>query len=337
MARLRTRSTLFYNDIFKFQLPDKHRFPMQKYELVRRKLQSDVAARGLTNIDFEVSPLASRSELASTHCIRYIDRFFDNELTYKENRSIGFPWSHEGVLRAASSVGGTVASMRRVCSSVSEHNDQNDDGVFVSGHIAGGTHHAFFDRGEGFCVFSDIAVAANLALRLYSDVIKRILIIDLDVHQGNGNSVLFNNAPQVFTFSMHCKQNYFSPKERSDLDIEVEEGADDETYLQLLAERLPSVFERANPDLVFYQAGVDGIYCDRLGKLKLTPDGLSKRNKMLRDAVYTHAKQQQKTGRLVVTMGGGYPRDLDSSSEGFKTVIQAHADCYLDCLDPPAA
>eukprot|EP01032_Pedospumella_encystans_P027874 gene27874-31489_t len=198
---------------------------MDKYRLVRQKLQSEFESD--VNVEFVESPLATTDELKVTHCPDYVD----------------------------SSAGGTVAATRSVL--------KNKDALF-SGHIAGGTHHAFYDYGEGFCVFSDIAVACNLALKEYPDEVKQILIIDLDVHQGNGNAVLFKNDPRVFTFSMHCKDNYFSKKEHSNIDVEVEAGCQDEEYLAKLNLWLPILFEKVQPQLVFFQAGVDIYEGDRL-------------------------------------------------------------------------
>ena len=166
---------LFYNDIYEVSLPVGHRFPMQKYRMVRDMLQSDESLANL--IDFCPSPVASAGDLRTTHHPDYIKRFICNQLTAAENRNIGFPWSRASVKRALSSVGGTVAAMHAVCR----------DGYAAAGHLAGGTHHAFYDRGEGFCVFSDIAVAVNVALRDYGEEaggrLSRILIVDLDVHQ----------------------------------------------------------------------------------------------------------------------------------------------------------
>lgn len=217
--------------------------------------------------------------------------------------------------RSLSSVGGTVAAMHQVCSGAAR----------VSGHFAGGTHHAFFDRGEGYCVFSDIGVAANIALASYG-YIDRILIVDLDVHQGNGNAVLFQNNDRVHTFSMHCSGNYFSAKQVSDYDVEVPPGAGDDEYLGLLALHLPRVFEEVRPSLVFYQAGVDILVRDKLGKLRVSREGVQRRNK----AVYQLCRDYG--ARVVVTMGGGYPQSNDPASDAFQATVQAHADVYRNCL-----
>lgn len=303
----------FYNDIFKVSLPPNHRFPMEKYRLVRECLQEDFHNENL--VRFEPSPEATVEELASTHCPDYIQRYMTGKLTDMEVRKTGFPWSMEHVRRSTSSVGGTLAATRAVL---------RNPHALIAGHLAGGTHHAFYDYGEGFCIFSDIAVAANIALREFPDLVKQIVIIDLDVHQGNGNAVLFQQRKEVFTFSMHCKENYFSKKQLSDIDIEVDKDASDEEYLSRLRTWLPYLVDTLNPDLVFFQAGVDVSQYDKLGKLSLTREGISRRNKMLFD--YT----VRKGVKCVVTMGGGYPKDLDTSSTAFQQVIQCHADVYRD-------
>jgi len=281
---------------------------MEKYRLVREKLQTE-----LSQVSFEVSPLATRDELILTHCPNYVDNFLTGNLTEKEIRKTGFPWSEDSVKRAISSVGGTVAATRNVLSSDN----------MISAHIAGGTHHAFKTYGEGFCIFSDIAVAANIALTEFKEICKKIAIIDLDVHQGNGNAVLFQNEPRVFTFSQHCKENYFSEIQQSDLDIEVPANADDDLYCSLLENSIDKVLEQS-PDLVFYQSGVDIHHHDRLGKLKVTRDGLIRRNNI----VYNKVKEIG--SKLVICMGGGYPKNLDVTSTEFKEIIDSHCDVYRD-------
>ena len=304
-------ASLFYNDIYEVPLPAGHRFPMEKYRKVRTTLQSEFIA----GVSFIESPLATVDELATTHCRNYIQRFLTGEgMTAAEVRAVGFPWSVPGTKRALSSVGGTVAAMRAVLNGESR----------ASGHIAGGTHHAFFDYGEGFCVFSDIAVAANLALVEYSARVRKIVIIDLDVHQGNGNAKLFEKQPAVFTFSMHCAANLFSKKEVSDVDVEIEAGTGDAEYLKILNGWLPFLFDVVKPDLVFFQAGVDPFAGDRLGRLALTRDGLRERNSL----VYEYVKSRNVP--LVVTMGGGYPKSEHPAE--WLEVIECHSDCYRQMI-----
>lgn len=307
---------IYYNDVYEVILSEKHRFPMKKYGIVRKRLQQILEPGGLAA--FSISPLSSFNDLTTVHDTSYVQRYMEGQTTELENRVVGFPWTPSSMRRALSSVGGTVAAMHAVCRQE----------CLVSGHVAGGTHHALRDRGEGFCVFSDIAVAAAVALRDYPSLIRSVLIVDLDVHQGNGNAAIFKHDDRVFTFSMHCRQNIFSRREDSDLDIELEEGAGDEEYLGLLEKHLPSLLSGVDskiPDLVFFQAGVDPCKIDRLGRLSLTPEGLRRRNKFVYETVVKKYRRP-----LVITMGGGYPRDLDPSSIPFQDIVQSHVDVYVD-------
>lgn len=343
---------------------------MAKYGKVRRRVQEYVRSHHhhhhinhntrndlAVDCQFAVSPLATVDELTTTHSSAYVRRYLEGHMTPAEERNVGFPWSPAGVERTLSSVGGTVAAARNVVQAKMEmttvtttapqkqqtkkdEGDDDRDKSFPSlpttwaAHVAGGTHHAFYDYGEGFCVFSDIAVAANVVLNEFpSTVVKRILIVDLDVHQGNGNAVLFENNPKVVTFSMHCAGNYFSKKEASDLDIELPVGTRDETYLMTLQHWLSRIQKENNKaagenndndssfDLVFFQAGVDGLEDDRLGRMSLTARGLQRRNAM----VYKFCHSQGLP--LVITMGGGYPR------QDWGPILGAHADVYTNAFD----
>ena len=282
------KTVLYYNDVYEVELPVTHKFPMKKYRLVRETLQQEYSND--PNIEFNVSPLASIEELQLTHCPDYVNRFVNGQLTTEEVRKTGFPWSKASVERSASSTGGTIAAMRSVLSGKSSN---------MACHLAGGTHHAFYNYGEGFCIFSDIAVAANLALQEFPNLVKKILIIDLDVHQGNGNAALFHDESRVFTFSMHCKENYFSKKEQSNLDVEIESKSGDKEYLDKLNLWLPLLLDTVQPELVFYQAGVDIYQYDRLGKLNITRQGLLDRN------IAIYKEIMKRNLKCVVTMGGG--------------------------------
>ena len=357
---------IFYNDVYEFKLPPNHRFPMEKYRQVRKRVQSGLLARrrqqqqsetrahdddpssaSFVDVTFGVSPRATKAELATTHSRDYIQRFLTGQQTVDEIRNVGFPWSEQGVARACSSVGGTVAAavavLREVEQSSSsvalvrrDDDDHNHNYEPVNSlrrrrrlcwgaHIAGGTHHAFYDRGEGFCVFSDIAVAANVVLQRFPDTVRRILILDLDVHQGNGNAVLFQNRPEVFTFSLHCSANYFSEKQASDLDIEVPADCNDETYLLTLRHWLKQIRQKAGTfDLVFFQAGVDISEHDRLGRMKITAQGIQRRNQLVFDFVANDLGQVP----MVITMGGGYPQ-----SHQWEPILEAHANVYLQAHD----
>jgi acetoin utilization deacetylase AcuC-like enzyme len=334
---------IYYNDVYEVYLPPNHRFPMQKYRMVREMLQAriqrgsngtaddpsaktdDDDAPIVPSVDYEfiVSPLATLSELETTHDPTYVDRFVKGLQTPAEIRNVGFPWSPEGVDRALSSTGGTVAA---ACAVVEESLRRKRLGSSPLGrsapcwsaHVAGGTHHAFYDYGEGFCVFSDIAVAANVVRERYAGHVRNVLVLDLDVHQGNGNAVLFENRDDVFTFSMHCSANYFSPKRTSDLDIELPPGCTDETYLITLHHWLQKLKLGGDFDLIFYQAGVDVLECDRLGQLALSPRGVRRRNRLVYDFCLDLGVP------LVITMGGGYPRNASE----WTPIIEAHCDVY---------
>lgn len=288
---------------------------MNKYRQIRTGLQEEYAAASSPGLSFHVSPLSTRQEIETTHCPQYVERFLtEGAQTAAEIRAVGFPWSIAGTKRALSSVGGTVAAMRAVLNGESE----------TAGHLAGGTHHAFFDYGEGFCVFSDIAVAANLALKEFPERVRKVLILDLDVHQGNGNAKLFEKRPEVFTFSMHCSANIFSQKQTSDVDVEVDEGCGDEEYNDKLAGWMPFLFDIVQPQLVFFQAGVDVFELDRLGRLSLTRQGIQRRNRIVLEAA------RARNCPLILTMGGGYPRgDLaDPGNDAYQAVLECHKDCY---------
>lgn len=302
---------MYYNDVYEVILPQGHRFPMEKYRHVRELVQQSID----DDTQFSVSPLSSRDELTTTHSPDYVERFLQGNLTEAEIRNVGFPWSPSGVQRALSSTGGTIAAACAVCEAL----PQQQDSPIWAAQVAGGTHHAFYDYGEGFCVFSDIAVAANVVRQRFPYV-KRILIIDLDVHQGNGNAVLFKGRQDVVTFSMHCEANYFSPKEKSDLDVELPVGCTDETYIATLRHWLKQIDTMGGSfDLVFFQAGVDVLEHDRLGRMSLTAQGVTQRNKLVFDFC------TNKRLPLVITMGGGYPKNND-----WTPILQAHAGVYLE-------
>lgn len=318
---------IYYNDVYEFELPPHHRFPMQKYAKVRNMVQSSILAVDSAHInhkseiqcDFRVSPLATWDQITTTHCPNYLLRFLTGDQTEQERRNVGFPWSQNGVKRALSSTGGTIAAACAVCDALISR--KTTTVPVWAAHLAGGTHHAFYDRGEGFCVFSDIAVAANVVLQRYSNIVQRILIIDLDTHQGNGNAALFQNRSDVATFSLHCSANYFSPKETSTLDVELPAGCTDETYLVTLRHWLKQIeIQGGRFQLVFLQAGVDILEQDRLGRMSISHDGVRRRNRL----VFDFCKRNNLP--LVITMGGGYPK----TTEPWEPILEAHAGCYLE-------
>jgi acetoin utilization deacetylase AcuC-like enzyme len=280
----------FYSDTFVLPLPDHHRFPMAKYRLLRERLVED----GILSAEDLVLPDAiSWDDLRLVHDAAYVDAVERGTLSADMQRRIGFPWSPMMVERSRRSAGATLAAAREVMS-----------GDGAAANLAGGTHHAFRDRGEGYCVFNDVAVAAAVLLR--DGAIARAVVVDLDVHQGNGTAAIFRNEPAVFTLSMHGEKNFPFRKEVSDLDIVFADGAGDDEYLAAVDEHVPRVLDAQCPDIVFYLAGADPYEGDRLGRLKLTIDGLRARDRR----VFAACRERQVP--VVVAMGGGYCPDVDA-------------------------
>jgi acetoin utilization deacetylase AcuC-like enzyme len=281
-------------------LPEGHRFPMEKYDLLPRQLLHE----GTISQEHLFSPeKIHRNQLVSVHEETYLDRLFGLQLTESEQRISGFPHNRELIDREAMIMEGT-----RKCAEFAL-----SDGLALN--VAGGTHHAYADRGEGFCLLNDQAIAAQWLLN--DKKIGNILIVDLDVHQGNGTASIFSNESRVFTFSMHGKNNYPLKKERSDLDVELEDGTNDYTYHYLLQSSLESILNIFQPDFIFYQCGVDVIESDKLGKLGLTLDGCRKRDRIVFELV------RQLDVPVVCSMGGGYSPDI-------KDIVEAHANTFRE-------
>jgi acetoin utilization deacetylase AcuC-like enzyme len=279
----------FFCDHFVLPLPDGHKFPMAKYA----RLRARIVAEGIVDArDLHEAMPAAWDDLALVHTREYLRQVETGTIPRETQRRIGFPWSPAMVERARRSVGATIQAARAALA----------DGV--AANLAGGTHHAFCDRGEGFCVFNDVAVASRVLLR--DRLVTRVAVIDCDVHQGNGTAVIFADDPAVFTFSMHGAQNFPFRKEASDLDVTLEDGAGDADYLPLLARHLPRVLDAHRPDIVFYVSGADPYEGDRLGRLKLTIDGLRRR-----DSVVLGECRARRIP-VVVTMAGGYATDVDA-------------------------
>ena len=281
---------LFYADHFVLPLPEGHRFPMEKYSRLRQRLRNDGE---FDECDFRVPRAADDATLGLAHCPDYVARVSRGALTRQEIRRIGFPWSPEMVERSRRSAGATLEACRAALI----------DGV--AANLAGGTHHAFRDRGEGFCVFNDAAVAAR-ALRAEGRV-QRIAIVDCDVHQGNGTASILANDDAVFTFSIHGAKNFPFHKETSDLDIELPDDTGDDTYLAALDDGLVQVFSRIDAHLVIYLAGADPFEDDRLGRLRLTKAGLARRDAQVLNACKARGIP------LAVAMAGGYARNIDDT------------------------
>ena len=281
---------LFYTDIFVLPLPPGHRFPMEKYSLLRQRL---LVSGEFSTEDLHTPTAASHEELRRAHSASYIQRVSAGELSSTEQKRIGFPWSPGMVERSLRSAGATLAACRAALT----------DGC--SANLAGGTHHAHADRGEGFCVFNDAAVAAR-AMQAEGRA-GRILIIDCDVHQGNGTASILAGDDSIFTFSIHGARNFPFTKEHSDLDIELPDGCPDDAYLARLRDGLDTAFDLARPELVIYLAGADPYHDDRLGRLALSFAGLAERDRQ----VLTRCRADDVP--VAITMAGGYARQIDDT------------------------
>ena len=282
----------FYSDRFVLPLPEGHRFPMSKYRLLREQ----VVERRLID-ELEEAPAIEAEQLLLVHSPSYWQRVRDGALDQKEVRAMGFPWSPQLVERSRRSVGATLAAARVAL----------ERGVAVN--LAGGTHHAFADRGSGFCVFNDVAVAARTLCS--EGAISRALVIDTDVHQGDGTAAIFSDDRQVFTLSIHGRKNFPFRKEVSDLDVPLEDGTGDIEYLARLDDALDEAFERSGDggrlDLVFHLAGADAYEGDKLGRLSLSQAGLRERDRRIYEIC--HRKELP----VAVVMGGGYCPAIDET------------------------
>ncbi|REJ73399.1 MAG: histone deacetylase [Acidobacteria bacterium] len=291
-----SRPVAFFTDRFVLPLPERHRFPMLKYRRLRERLLADGVLRA---DDLAEPPAASDEQLALVHTTDYLRRVREGRLDAGEIRRIGFPWSPELVERSRRSVGATLAAARRALEGPPR----------LAVNLAGGTHHAFPGRGEGFCVFNDVAVAIRVLQG--EGAIVRALVVDCDVHQGNGTASIFEHDDSVFTLSLHGRRNFPLLKERSDLDVELEDGVGDEQYLDALARALDVALSpsRPPPDLAIYLAGADPYRGDRLGRLDLSAAGLERRDRLV-------VRRLVGVGvPIVVTMAGGYSPDPGAVEE----------------------
>ena len=286
---------VYYCDHLEIPLPEGHKFPLRKYRLLREELER---AGGF---ELRRSEAASLEAIERAHDPAYVRAFVDGTLSAQAQRRIGFPWSEGLVARTLASTGGTLQASREALVSG------------ISGGLAGGTHHAFRGEGSGFCVFNDIAVAIRGLQR--EGRVRRVAVVDLDVHQGDGTAAIFEGDPDVFTLSLHGAHNFPFRKQRSSLDVELADGVEDMEYLQRLETALPAVWE-FGPEMVFFQAGVDALRTDRLGRLALTHAGLQARDAMVLEGVRARGLP------LVITLGGGY-------SEPIEATVQAHANTFL--------
>ena len=294
MPKSAFRPRLFSTDQYSITLPEGHKFPVNKYGMLRGLVEKE----GLFQL--ERSPLADSETVGLAHDPDYVTQFTLGTLSAAAMRRIGLPWSETFVQRAYASVGGTISASLQAM----EHG--------WGATLGGGTHHALRAEGAGFCVFNDIAVAIQLLRK--RNLIRRAAVIDLDVHQGDGTAEIFQNDPDVFTLSIHCDSNFPFRKKQSRLDVALSDHVEDAEYLRRLDEVLPAIFA-FRPDIIFYQSGVDPLASDVLGRLSLTHQGLIQRDKKVLQAARSFGAP------FVLTSGGGYSRPIDLSAE-------AHANTY---------
>lgn len=288
---------MFYCDHFVLPLPPDHSFPMAKYRLTRERIVAEGIVAADEVVEAEPAPWEA---LRRVHTAEYVEAVRTGTVPRDVQRRIGFPWSPEMVERARRSVGATLQAAGEALATPGG----------VSANLAGGTHHAFADRGEGFCVFNDVAVAARVLLAARR--VSRLAVIDCDVHQGNGTAAIFRDDPSVFTFSMHGANNYPFRKETSDLDVVFDDGAGDAEYLDALERHVPGLLASHRPDLVFYLAGADPYEADRWGRLKLTFEGLRRRDAVVLDTCRDAGVS------VAISMAGGYAHDVEA-------IVRIHA------------
>ena len=297
----------FYTDEFVLPLPAGHRFPMEKYRILRDKV-----AESCCSVRLLVPPASTAGQLALAHCTHYVQRIESGDISAAEQRDIGFPWSKLMVERSLRSVGATVAAVRSAL----------QQGVSVN--LAGGTHHAKRDKGGGFCVFNDLAVAARVFqtdMLARSDIrgnqsTTKVLVIDLDVHQGDGTAEILAGDPDIFTFSMHGEKNYPFTKSKSSLDIALPDGTGDLEYIAQLEKGLDVISQHFSADLILYVAGLDIHKADRLGKLSISDEGIE-----MRDSVVLQWAARNKLP-VAAVMAGGYFPDLEHLTDLQVGVVQ---------------
>jgi acetoin utilization deacetylase AcuC-like enzyme len=294
---------VFYSDRFVLPLPDGHRFPMLKYsELRGRVAASSVCGPG----ELREPDAVTDEQILRAHRPDYLRRVVSGALSEKEVRRIGFPWSERMVERSRRASGGTVGASLAAL----------EEGF--AANLAGGTHHAFADRGEGYCVFNDSAIAARAVQA--AGLVERVVVIDTDVHQGNGTAAILAGDPTVFTFSIHGEKNFPFHKETSDLDVPLPDGADDERFLDALSKGVEKALYASDPDLAIYLAGADPFAGDRLGRLSVTKEGLAERDRIVLEGC------RERGIPVAVTMAGGYSEDIaDIVDVHFASVSRAAA------------
>lgn len=287
-----------FSPIYYHKLPEGHRFPMLKYELIPEQLLHEGT---ITQENLFTPNICDAIDVLRTHDLDYYNKLINQQLSPSEQRKIGFPQSPALIERELIITRGTI-----------------DCALFALEHgcalnIAGGTHHAFAERGEGFCLLNDMAVASDYLL--HKNLVTKILVIDLDVHQGNGTAKLMENEPRVFTFSMHGKNNYPFHKEQSDLDIPLPDGISGQEYLEILEKTLPMLLETVQPTFIFYLSGVDILSTDKFGKFNISIDECKRRDELVLNMAY------KKKIPIAIAMGGGYSPDIND-------ILQAHCNTF---------
>lgn len=291
---------VYFSDTYEVPLPEGHRFPMAKY----RRLRELLLERGVVSPgELEEAPPIDRATLGLAHGAAYLQACFAGTLDEAAVRRIGFPWSPALLQRSLASAGGTLAAARHALA----HG--------VGANLAGGTHHAAADFGSGYCVFNDLAVTTQALLA--EGRVGRVLVVDLDVHQGDGTAAILAGEPRAFTFSMHGEKNFPFRKTQSSRDVGLRDGCGDDEYLSLLDLHLPEVIEASDPHVILYQAGVDPLAEDALGRLSLTHAGLRARDRRVFQAAWSRAIP------LVLTLGGGYAKPIEAT-------LEAHVGTYLE-------
>ena len=287
-----------YHPIYKHNLPEGHRFPMEKYDLLPQQLLYEGTCK---EENFFTPEIPNNKYFFMVHDPEYVSDLMNITLNQKAARKIGFPLNEDLITREMIIADGTIKASEFALK------------YGIAMNIAGGTHHAFTNKGEGFCMLNDQAIGARYLQK--KELANKILIVDLDVHQGNGTAEIFQNDPTVFTFSMHGKSNYPFHKERSDLDIPLDNGTEDELYLSILKETLPKLIKKQEPDFIYYLCGVDVINTDKLGKLSLTIEGCKERDRFVLQICKNYNIP------VMCSMGGGYTPDI-------KVIIDAHANTF---------
>jgi acetoin utilization deacetylase AcuC-like enzyme len=294
---------VFYSDHFVLPLPESHRFPMVKYSMLRERVARD----GICGPGELSTPRAvTDREILRAHAPGYLKRVVSGTLTQKEMRRIGFPWSERMVERSRRASGGTLSACLAAL----------DEGF--AANLAGGTHHAFSNRGEGYCVFNDSAIAARAVQA--AGRVERVVVIDTDVHQGNGTAAILCGDPTVYTFSIHGAKNFPFNKEESDLDAPLPDGADDTVFLATLESGLQAALDAADADLAIYLAGADPFEGDRLGRLSVTKAGLAERDRIVLETC------RERGIPVAVTMAGGYAREVEDTVDIHFQSIRRTAD-----------